>query len=174
MPERPLLIWDGDCSFCRRWITRWRNLTGDAIDYEPSQTAGQRYPQIPRKEFGKSVWLVEPDGTITRSAEAVLKTLALAGHHRPLYWLYRKLPPFRWASETAYRFIARNRDPVDRLDKLIVGRETRPATHVLTRGLFLRSIGAAQGTNGDAHSVRAKGQGPRAKGRARGPLLPSP
>ena len=41
--------------------------------------------------------------------------------------------------------------------------------------LFLRAIGAAQGTNGDAHSVRAKGQGPRAKPRAKGrPLLPSP
>jgi AcrR family transcriptional regulator len=41
--------------------------------------------------------------------------------------------------------------------------------------LFLRAIGAVQGTNGDAHSVGVRGQGPRAKGRARGrPLLPSP
>jgi AcrR family transcriptional regulator len=40
---------------------------------------------------------------------------------------------------------------------------------------FLRAIGAAQGRNGDAHSVRARGQGPRAKRRAKGPpLLPSP
>ncbi|HJU67640.1 MAG TPA: helix-turn-helix domain-containing protein [Gemmatimonadaceae bacterium] len=40
--------------------------------------------------------------------------------------------------------------------------------------LFLRAIGAAEGTNG-GNPTRAEGQGPRAKGRARGrPLLPAP
>jgi AcrR family transcriptional regulator len=39
--------------------------------------------------------------------------------------------------------------------------------------LFLRAIGASSGTNGGAQSARAKRQGPRAKGRARGQPLPS-
>ena len=35
--------------------------------------------EIPREEFGKSVFLVEPDGTISRGAEAVFKSLAAQG-----------------------------------------------------------------------------------------------
>src|SRR5689334_1490180 len=50
-PARPLLIYDGGCSFCRRWVERWRMLTGDAIEYEPSQTAAGRYPEIPQETF---------------------------------------------------------------------------------------------------------------------------
>src|SRR5678815_1597696 len=94
MPECPLLIYDGDCSFCKRWIARWRHLTGDKVDYEPSQTAAERYPQIERKEFGKSVFLVEPDGTISRGAEAVFKSLASAGHARPALWMFQHVPLF--------------------------------------------------------------------------------
>jgi hypothetical protein len=31
-PERPLLVWDGDCDFCRRWIERWRRIAGDRVE----------------------------------------------------------------------------------------------------------------------------------------------
>jgi predicted DCC family thiol-disulfide oxidoreductase YuxK len=139
--DRPLLIFDGDCSFCRRWIERWKHLTGGQIDYEPYQSAAQRLPQVPRAEFGKSVYLVEPDGRITRAAEAVFRSLALAGQKRYLLWLYEKVPLFGDLTEDIYRLIARNRDPIDTLDRIIVGVETRPATYVLTRALFLRLLG---------------------------------
>ena len=36
-PPKPLIIWDGDCHFCRRWIERWSEITGDAVDYATSQ-----------------------------------------------------------------------------------------------------------------------------------------
>ena len=29
---RPLMIFDGDCEFCRAWIARWRQYTGTAVD----------------------------------------------------------------------------------------------------------------------------------------------
>lgn len=135
------MIWDGDCSFCRRWITRWEHRTGGKIDYEPSQTAADRFPQIPREEFSRSVFLIEPDGKITRAAEAVFRSLALASCSRYLLWMYQRVPGFAAMTEAAYRFIARHRNPIDRLDRIIVGTESRPATYVLTRGLFLRSIG---------------------------------
>jgi predicted DCC family thiol-disulfide oxidoreductase YuxK len=141
-PARPLLIFDGDCSFCRRWITRWEHLTGDAIDYEPSQTAAERFPQIPREEFGKAVFLIEPDGTITRGAAAVFRSLAHANRYRLLLWLYEHIGFFALISETLYSFIARHRDGIDRIDRIVVGTETRPATHSLTRAVFLRGLGA--------------------------------
>ena len=139
-PSRPTLIWDGDCSFCRRWIMRWRNLTGGAIDYEPSQRIGEKLPQVPREEFGKSVFFAEPDGRITRAAEAVFRSLATAGQKRYLLWMYEHVPPFRLLTEFGYGVIARNRNFVDFFDIRIVGTETRPITYRLTRALFLRLL----------------------------------
>jgi hypothetical protein len=26
-PPKPLMIWDGECHFCKRWIERWREIT---------------------------------------------------------------------------------------------------------------------------------------------------
>src|ERR1051326_8889356 len=86
--QRPLMIYDGDCSFCRRWIKRWGCLTGDTIDYQPYQTAAQRFADIPREDFGKSVFLIEPDGRRTRGAQALFRALSLAGSKRYLLWLY--------------------------------------------------------------------------------------
>ncbi|PYK29997.1 MAG: hypothetical protein DME57_08395, partial [Verrucomicrobia bacterium] len=50
-PPKPLLIWDGECHFCRRWIERWREITGDQVDYETSQQVGDRFPEISRAQF---------------------------------------------------------------------------------------------------------------------------
>lgn len=124
-PNRPLLIFDGDCSFCRRWIERWKNLTGDAIEYAPYQNASERAPSVPRENFGKAVHLVEPDGRITRGAEAVFRSLALAGQKRFLLWMYENVSPFRWIAEKTYAFIAAHRDPIDRIDRIVVGAKTR-------------------------------------------------
>jgi predicted DCC family thiol-disulfide oxidoreductase YuxK len=46
MPEKPLLIYDGDCGFCRRWIQRWRAITGERVEFAPYQTVGSLYPEI--------------------------------------------------------------------------------------------------------------------------------
>lgn len=132
LPTRPLLIFDGDCSFCRRWIARWKRLTRDAIDYEPSQTAAERFPEIDRAALGKSVFLIEPDGRVTRAAEAVFRTLALAGQCRCLLWLYDRVVPFRWTTEQAYRFIAANRSRIDPIDKRLFGAPT-PGTYAARR-----------------------------------------
>ena len=75
-PVKPLLIFDGKCGFCRIWIDYWKQLTGEAIDYAPSQEVAGEYPQIPRENFTRSVQLVEPNGEIFSGAHAVFRTLA--------------------------------------------------------------------------------------------------
>ena len=73
MPERrAVMLYDGSCAFCGRWVQRWRHFTGDAIDYQPYQEAAARFPQIPSDALGRAVHLIEPDGHITRGAGAVL------------------------------------------------------------------------------------------------------
>ena len=36
-PDRPVLVFDGDCGFCRIWIGRWRHHTGETVEYQPFQ-----------------------------------------------------------------------------------------------------------------------------------------
>ncbi len=107
--SKPILIFDGDCGFCRRWIKRWRKATGDRVDYAPYQEAGGRFPGISAEEFQSSVQLVEPGGKVYRGAEAVFRSLAASpSHQRPL-WAYTHVPGVRAVTEFAYRLVARHR-----------------------------------------------------------------
>ena len=63
-PAKPLLIFDGDCHFCRRWIERWRDLTAGAVEYASFQEAAERFPEIPREAFESAVQFIETDGTV--------------------------------------------------------------------------------------------------------------
>lgn len=45
-PEKPTLVYDGDCSFCRLWIERWRALTGERVQYAPFQRVAALFPEI--------------------------------------------------------------------------------------------------------------------------------
>jgi lipase maturation factor 1 len=45
-PDKPLLLYDGECGFCKLWIARWKTATGGLVDYAPSQEAAERFPEI--------------------------------------------------------------------------------------------------------------------------------
>ena len=62
-PAKPLMIYDGDCGFCGRWIQRWKRTTADRVEYLPFQdpSIAARFPELPREAFERSVHLVEPD-----------------------------------------------------------------------------------------------------------------
>jgi predicted DCC family thiol-disulfide oxidoreductase YuxK len=112
----PLMLWDGECGFCSRAVTRWSNLTGGKVEYIPYQffevTADGRlkdFPELSVDDCRKSVQLILPDGRHFSAAEAVFYALAIAGRKKYLYWLYRHLPGFKWLSEFVYRFVASRR-----------------------------------------------------------------
>ena len=75
-PRSPLLIFDGDCSFCRYWVDFWKDLTGDAVEYAASQEVASRFPEISPESFRQSVQFVLPDGSVHGGAEAVFRSLA--------------------------------------------------------------------------------------------------
>ncbi len=74
-PSKPLLIFDGDCHFCRRWVERWREMTAGAVEYAPFQEVASRFPEIPREAFENAVHFIERDGRVYRAAEAVFRSL---------------------------------------------------------------------------------------------------
>jgi len=128
-PAKPLLIFDGDCTFCRRWIARWQQVTGDRVDYLPAQDPqiAQRFPEIPAEAFTQSVQLVEPDGAVYSGAQAVFHA---RGHGK----LYDRVPGLAPVSEWAYRLVANNR-------RVFSALTPAPQSHVLTREVFIRLLG---------------------------------
>ncbi len=141
LPERPLLVYDGDCSFCRLWIERWKTTTGDQVRYEPFQQVASQFPEIPREEFTRSVQLILPSGEVFSAAHAVFRALAFARGHGWMLWLYRRVPGVALASEGAYGFIARRRNPLYKLTRLLWGDHFESPDFVLTRGIYLQLLG---------------------------------
>src|SRR5215831_6641700 len=139
--SRPLMVYDGDCDFCRVWLARWRRVTGEAVEYAAYQDVASRHPEIPIERFRAAVHLREPDGTWTHGAEAVFRTLAYAKGHGKWRWLYEHGPPFAWASEWSYEIIARHRPFFFRITKWLWGAHVVPPGNALTTWIFLRLLG---------------------------------
>lgn len=137
--RRPVLVFDGDCGFCRLWIERWRRATGDKVDYEPFQSAAARHPEVSKESFVEAIHLFEADRT-SRGAEAALRALSYAPG---LSWLpkFYSLPGAAPVSETVYLFIAARRPFFARLTRLLWGRSTVPAPVSFTVRLFLAGLG---------------------------------
>jgi len=141
---KPLLIFDGDCQFCLRWIMRWQKITQDKIDYQPYQEAASRFPQISEENFKKSVQLIDSDGTVYQGAEAVLRTLAVSPRTAQLLWCYQHIPFVKLISEFVYRLVASNRKFFSRFLKPAetCGHcSSKTASHAAVRWIFVRAIG---------------------------------
>jgi predicted DCC family thiol-disulfide oxidoreductase YuxK len=140
-PPKPLMIWDGDCHFCRRWIERWEVLTAGAVDYAPYQEAAQKFPEIPRDQYERSVVFVDADGCVYFAAEAVYRSLRYRRSWRWLSWSYDHVSGFAAFSELFYRIIARHRGSSSIATRWLWGDDVRPPTYFRTRRRFLRALG---------------------------------
>ncbi len=139
-PERPLVLFDGDCGFCRVWIARWRELTGDRVDYAPSQGLASRFPEISKDEFRRSVQLVLPDGEVVSGARAVATTLHLGGRSWPL-GLYERVPGVGPIAEMAYGLVAANRGSASWVTRALWGADVTAPSYRISTVLFLRLLG---------------------------------
>jgi predicted DCC family thiol-disulfide oxidoreductase YuxK len=142
-PAKPLMVFDGDCNFCGRWIARWKQLTGDTVDYLPSQDPkiSAQFPEIPREHFQTSVQLIEPDGAVFSGAEAVFRALAKKWSTKWPLALYQRSKMFAAISEGSYRFVAGHRTFFSFLTRLLWGRHVEWQDYRVTRWIFLRAMG---------------------------------
>jgi lipase maturation factor 1 len=142
-PPKPLMVFDGDCNFCTLWIRRWQQMTGDAMDYLPSQAASiaAQFPEIPRERFDTAVQLIETDGTVISGAEAVFRGLAKNFKYEWLLRTYKNTPAVTQVTECAYRFVAGHRTFFSRLTRWFWGRHVELPDYFLTRWIFLRALG---------------------------------
>ena len=65
VPDKPVMLFDGDCRFCGLWVRRWQQVTGDAVRYMPLQDAqvAVDFPELRRDELERAVHLVAADGS---------------------------------------------------------------------------------------------------------------
>lgn len=123
-PERPVFLYDGDCSFCstcanfieRRIptgadVTPWQFADLDALGVTQAQ-AEDAVIWIDRAADGGPAGAADDGGSsgeITAGPVAIARLLVDAGSFwRPLGWVL-DLPPVRWVAWPVYRLISRNR-----------------------------------------------------------------
>ena len=140
MSLKPVLIYDGDCGFCKHWIRRWNRLTGNKVEYAPYQMVWKLYPQIHPDEFKKSVQLVDSDSKVYSGAEAVFRSLAPVPGKRWLLTAYQKIPFFRRLSETFYCLVARNRIFFSQATHFFWGNDLAPQTFHLSLRFFMKGL----------------------------------
>src|SRR5438093_851482 len=120
------MIFDGECTFCRFWIDRWKYITGDRIEYVESQDVriAETFPELSREQLEQSVQLIEPSGEVFSGAEAVFRALATSpGKQWPLRW-YQMSPFFARFAQQSYRFVAEHRSFFSALTKLLWSKDS--------------------------------------------------
>jgi predicted DCC family thiol-disulfide oxidoreductase YuxK len=125
-PERPTLVYDGTCRFCRCQVERWKQRTGAAVDYLASNTAeiANRFPEIPSDDFDQSVQFIDTDGRVSRGAHGVLKLFTWDGRPDWRLALYERSRWFAAMMELGYRLVATQRGWLSRLSPC--ARRTKP------------------------------------------------
>ncbi|WP_158607184.1 thiol-disulfide oxidoreductase DCC family protein [Pontibacter oryzae] len=113
----PALVYDGACSFCKYWISRWRRLTQNKVQYVPYQEVPDGFYGIRHAQFKKSVYLITVYGRPLHAAAAVAALLQLSGYGT-WHWLYHRIPLAGKLAEAGYRIVANHRNFFYKLTRL--------------------------------------------------------
>jgi predicted DCC family thiol-disulfide oxidoreductase YuxK len=141
-PELPTLVYDGDCTICRYWVTYWQGLTDGRIAFRAYQDAAADFSMIPLEAFKRAIQLIEPDGQVYSGAAATFRILRRAPGRAVWWWCYARVPGFAVLSEWAYAYLARRRGLLERLTKLLWGPALQAERYALVSWVFLRLFGA--------------------------------
>ena len=140
---RPLVLYDKDCGFCRRWVARWQARTEGRVRFMPARPALRWLFGIRKREARRAMQLIAPSGAVFQGAEAAFRML-LSSPRRGTRWLARLglLPGARTVAKGVYRVIASHRPMASRVDRLLFGRShVGPPEYRVVRWLFLRLLG---------------------------------
>ncbi len=148
--QKPILIYDGKCGFCKIWIDYWKKLTAGRIEYAPYQEVGDRYPQISAAAAARAVQFVREDGSVASSARAVFESLDMRK-------TYESSRVFAWLTEQAYRFIADHRNFFYQVTRFTFGTRIEPSRFAATQWIFLRLLAVVYAVAFGSLAVQIKG-----------------
>jgi predicted DCC family thiol-disulfide oxidoreductase YuxK len=119
--DRPILVWDGNCGFCKRCVLHLVAQLGERVRYLTYQSANEYFAGLRRDEYAQSVHFIEPDGSVYRGAAAIYRAYSWRPQGSYLMGIYRRSPVFAALSEWGYDRVARNRKLAGRIARLIPG-----------------------------------------------------
>jgi predicted DCC family thiol-disulfide oxidoreductase YuxK len=109
--SRPVLLYDGGCGFCRRWVSRLQRWDRRrAIDYLAAADRGTvaGLPPLSDAALDRAMHLVTPDGRVYPGAGALPALLPLLPGGRVLAPLLR-LPGVQPLADRVYAWVAARR-----------------------------------------------------------------
>ena len=113
--NRPIVVYDGDCRFCRHQIDRIRRWDrSNQFEYLPKQTPGleDQYPALASGDFNTGMRLIvpgeEPAVVLFVGADAVYQIARRLPRWRWVAWVYR-VPVIHGLAVWAYAWIAARR-----------------------------------------------------------------
>tara|TARA_A100000171_G_scaffold53065_1_gene76081 strand:+ start:1174 stop:1656 length:483 start_codon:yes stop_codon:yes gene_type:complete len=127
--DKPILVWDGECGFCKYWVTRWKEITGDKITFETYQEVAYNFPDIPVKEFKKASRLITLEGTVHSGPDSAYMSYYIANNASPWHRWYRDFKWFQKLSDHSYNYIAKNRSVFFKITKAMLGSNPLSFTH---------------------------------------------
>jgi len=108
--HKPLLVFDGECGFCRRLASKWHEKTGEQIDFAPYNEIADDIRHISIEEFKKEIKLIYPEGRVYGGAAAAFRVIKHSKSPlRALSWFYSFTRAFDPIWEWIYKIVVRNR-----------------------------------------------------------------
>ena len=119
--DRPVVVYDGECRFCRWSVARIQRLDrAGQFEYLPRQAPGaeDRFPLLKQSDFNTGLRLLQHDPEIVHvGADGVYQIYRRLQPLHRVAWLYRvpvltwlyRVPVLTWLFRLGYAIIARNR-----------------------------------------------------------------
>lgn len=121
--DKPLLVYDGNCGFCKYWIIKWKRLTQNHVTYTPFQKAAKNLADIPEHYFKEAVRFIDLEGNVGNGPEAAYQTLQYKNSYRFLARWYSKYSLFRKISDYGYQWVADHRNFLFRVSRFLFGKK---------------------------------------------------
>lgn len=111
MPERAVVLYDGNCAFCTTQSRRLLRMAAPgAIELRDFQQPGalDEFPGVTHDACMEAMHVVLPDGRVYRGFEAAVRAVATRAVLGKLAYVYY-VPGVRQLCDAVYRWIARRR-----------------------------------------------------------------
>ncbi len=133
------MVWDGKCSFCKKFAERFEIRSKNSVEFISYQVLSEKYPNAPEYDYQNSVYFLETSGS-TSGAEAIFNYFNQIGIRWPKK-LYNKFKFFSSSSEFFYRLIANNRRIAGALGRFFFGSNFLKDTFNISGWVFGRLLG---------------------------------
>ena len=128
--NKPLMVYDGNCGFCKYWVIKWKLMSGESIDYKPFQKVASSFKDIHKKHFAEAVRFIDTGGKVYSGPEAAYYTYYKRGKAKFLFKAYKNHKWFKKLNDKLYQWVADNRDFVFRVCIKMLGKNPRNTQHL--------------------------------------------